>query len=79
MSKQFTAGDALKGFDDLPDSALVRLPTVQALFGVSAVTIWRWSRRDGRLPAPISLSPGCTAWRVGDIRAAMTAMQTAAA
>ncbi|MDO8323080.1 MAG: AlpA family phage regulatory protein [Phenylobacterium sp.] len=78
MSAPYTSADALKGFDDLPDSAFVRTPTVQALFSVSAVTVWRWTR-GGRLPAPVQLSPGCTAWRVGDIRAAMKAMQTAAA
>lgn len=76
MPKPYAPTDALKHFDDLPDSALIRVPTVQALFSVSVVTVWRWTRA-GRLPKPIQLSPGCTGWRVGDIRAAMKAMQAA--
>ena len=36
---------ALATFDHLPDSAYVRLPTVAPLFGVSAVTVWRWGTR----------------------------------
>ena len=31
----------LRDFDQLPDSAQVRLPVVMALFGVSSATVWR--------------------------------------
>ena len=41
--------NALAGFDQLPESANVRLPVVAALCGVSPVTVWRWSK-SGRLP-----------------------------
>ena len=61
---------ALHSFDSLPDSAHVRVPTVAALFGVSIVTCWRWAK-NGSLPAPIKRG-GVTAWRVGDLRAAMS-------
>jgi len=62
--------DTLKNFPHLPDDAVVRLPIVAALYGVSAPTVWRWSKAGGPLPAPIKRG-GVTAWRVGDLRAAM--------
>jgi predicted DNA-binding transcriptional regulator AlpA len=56
-------------FDDLPDLALIQIrPLVN--YGVlpySATTIWR-KCRIGEFPAPIKISAGITAWRVGDIR-----------
>ena len=64
--------EALKAFDALPDSAHVRLPTVCGLFGISPATAWRWVRAE-RLPAPKKLSPGVSAWNVGEIRAAQRA------
>lgn len=57
---------ALAHFDTLPASAYVRLPVMKAMFGVSASTIWRWSRI-GALPRPTKIS-GTTLWRVGEIR-----------
>lgn len=62
--------NAFEQFDRLPDAAHVRLPVVMALHGVSAPTIWRWTK-DGRLPAPVKLGPNTTAWRVGELRAAI--------
>jgi predicted DNA-binding transcriptional regulator AlpA len=61
--------ESLKNFSHLPDDAVVRLPIVRALYGVSAPTVWRWTKA-GRLPAAIKRG-GVTAWRVGDLRAAM--------
>ena len=61
---------ALSSFDSLPDSAHVRVPTVAALYGVSIVTVWRWAK-NGSLPAPTKRG-GTTAWRVGDLRRAMS-------
>jgi len=58
---------ALAQFDQLPDSAHVRLPVVAALHGVSAPTVWRWVKA-GRLPAPVKTGPNTTAWRVGSLR-----------
>lgn len=58
---------ALAQFDQLPDSAHVRLPVVAALNGVSAPTVWRWVRA-GRLPPPSKRGPNTTVWRVGDLR-----------
>lgn len=67
-----TAPSALVHFDTLPDSAFVRLPVVAGLRGISTATVWRWVKA-GRLPAPLRLSPGVTAWRVGDLRRAEVA------
>ena len=38
-------------------------------FGVERTTIWRWTRQ-GRLPEPIKLSPGCTRWDLTKIETA---------
>lgn len=58
---------ALAHYDQLPDSAHVRLPVVAALHGIGPATVWRWVR-SGRLPAPKKIGPNVTAWRVGDLR-----------
>jgi len=60
---------SLAQFDDLPDSASVRLPVVAALNGISAPTVWRWVKA-GRLPAPRKSGPNVTVWSVGDLRRA---------
>lgn len=59
--------DALKNFDSLPDSAYVRQPVIEALFGYSSATVWR-RVKDGRLPAPRKLSDRVTTWNVGELR-----------
>ena len=64
--------DALKNFDSSPDSAHVRLPVVQALYGCSSATVWRMVKR-GTLPAPRKLSERISAWNVGDLRKALAA------
>jgi predicted DNA-binding transcriptional regulator AlpA len=61
---------ALKYFDDLPDSANVRQPVVQGLYGCSGATVWR-GVKSGRIPAPIRLAGRVTAWNVGELRRAL--------
>lgn len=61
--------EALKNFDLLPDSANVRQPVVEALFGISSTTVWRRSK-NGLLPKPIKLG-GTTVWSVGELRKAL--------
>jgi predicted DNA-binding transcriptional regulator AlpA len=61
---------ALKHFDSLPDSAHVRQPVVEALFGYSASTVWR-RVNSGALPKPEKLGPRTTAWNVGKLRRAL--------
>lgn len=58
---------ALSQFNDLPDEAIIRAPVVAALRGCSEPTIWRHAR-SGLIPKPVSVGPGITGWRVGDIR-----------
>ena len=59
----------LASFDQLPDSASVRLPTVEKLYGASSATIWRNSGKT--IPAPRKLTPRITAWNVGELRMAL--------
>lgn len=60
---------ALAQFDDLPNSAYVRIPVVSQLKGISEPTVWRWVKQ-GRLPAPEKIGPNTTAWNVGKLREA---------
>jgi prophage regulatory protein len=56
-------------FDDLPDMAMIQIRPLlnYRVLPYSATTIWRKCRQ-GDFPQPIKVSPGITAWRVGDIR-----------
>lgn len=60
--------ESLRQFDFLPDSAHVRQPTVEALFGISAATVWR-RVGSGTLPRPHKFSERVTTWKVGELRA----------
>lgn len=51
----------------LPETGFVRLPQILAVYPVSRSAFWA-GVKDGRYPAPVKLSPRCTAWRVEDIR-----------
>lgn len=64
--------DALRHFDQLPDSAHVRQPTVEALFGISAATVWR-RVKSGHLPKPHRHGERTTTWAVGELRAVLAA------
>lgn len=56
-------------FNDLPDLALIQIRGLidYKVVPFSATTIWRLVKK-GEFPAPIKISDGITAWRVGDIR-----------
>jgi predicted DNA-binding transcriptional regulator AlpA len=56
-------------FDKLPDAALIAIAALAAVMGKGVSTAWRDIRNDPDFPKPIRLSPGCTRFRVGDIRA----------
>jgi predicted DNA-binding transcriptional regulator AlpA len=60
-------------FDDLPNSAFVRVATIAGLFSVSKQTIYSWIR-DSRWPAPIRLGDHCAVWSVDTVRAARAAL-----
>ena len=55
-------------FDDLPDSAFLRIAQLAQFVGVSVPTIWRLVAA-GTFPAPIRILPRETTWRVGDVQA----------
>lgn len=38
-------------------------------FSVARGTIWRWHRTDPQFPRAVTLSSGCTRWRLEDIEA----------
>lgn len=59
--------DPLAHFDELPDSAHVRQPVVQALYACSASTLWR-RVNDGGIPRPRRFPPRSIAWNVGELR-----------
>lgn len=69
--------EALGLFEAMPDNAYVRLPVVCALFSCSAATVWRRVKA-GHLPAPYKLSSQMTAWRAGELRAALNSVEKAA-
>ena len=56
-------------FDDLPDSAFIRLNHLisNRIIPFSASTIWRKVQR-GQFPEPAKLSDNITAWNVGAVR-----------
>ena len=64
--------EALANFENLPDSAFIRLQVVKRLYGVSSATIWRNCKKL-KMPSPIHLSERCTAWSVKAIRADLAA------
>lgn len=67
-----TINPALCQFDQMPNSAYIRLPVVMSLYGVSAATIWR-GVKNGTIPKPSKLTERTTAWNVGLVRQALVA------
>jgi predicted DNA-binding transcriptional regulator AlpA len=63
---------ALANFDQMPNSASIRLPVMIGLYGVSAATIWR-GVKNGTIPKPCKLTKRTTAWNVGLVREALAA------
>lgn len=73
-SKTDALPTAFINFDQLPDSANVRLPTVAALFCCSGATVWRWVKTK-KIPEPRKVSEGVTVWNVGELRAILPAVR----
>ena len=38
-------------------------------YGVARQTVWRWHRERADFPRAISLSPGCTRWKLSHVAA----------
>lgn len=62
---------ALQHFEELPDSAEVRVPVVAALWACSTSTVWR-RVKSGDLPEPKRRN-GVTSFNVGELRKAKAA------
>ena len=56
-------------FDTLPNAANISIKAFAAVNGQGVSTLWRHCKQDPDFPKPIRLSPGCTRFNVGDIRA----------
>jgi predicted DNA-binding transcriptional regulator AlpA len=72
MQRHINIPEALQNFDQLPDSANIRLPIVMRLYGISSASVWR-GVKSGIIPKPRKLTPRTTAWLVADIRKALAA------
>lgn len=70
---------ALKQFEDLPPSAYVKRPVVQALFGGISDEEVRRRTLDGRIPQPTKLGSRNNIWQVGQLREALAKLQGAVA
>ncbi len=68
---QIPIPEALKNFDQLPDTANVRQPVVQALYACSPASVWRGVNAGRIIPKPRKLSPRTTCWNVGELRQAL--------
>ena len=66
-----TISSSLANFDDLPNTAHVRQPVVEALFACSSATVWRWVKK-GIIPKPRKLSSRVTVWNVGELRCTLS-------
>lgn len=64
--------EALVNFDQLPDSAYIRLPVMIGLFGLSAASIWRGVKNHS-IPSPVKFTERTTAWNVRLVREALAA------
>ena len=56
----------IQNFDTLSDSALVRLPTVLSVLGVSRTSFYE-GLRAGEFPKPVKVGKRSVAWRKSDI------------
>jgi predicted DNA-binding transcriptional regulator AlpA len=69
----------LKQFEELPASAYVKRPVVQALFGGISDEEVRRRTLDGRIPRPTKLGSRNNIWQVGQLREALARLQGEAA
>jgi prophage regulatory protein len=85
VEKQTPVVPEIPSFDDLPDSAFIRIaqlvqnpkrPKRAAPLPFSAPTLLR-RVKDSSFPKPVKLSMRVTAWRVSDVRAWIAAQTNA--
>ena len=56
-----------RDYSSLPKEAILHLPEVLALVGLSRASVYAKVAEDG-FPAPIKLTAHASGWRMGDIR-----------
>lgn len=62
---------------EAPTPRYMRVRSLAAALDVSPATIWRWAAA-GRIPQPVKLSPGVTAWKCdAELEAALKARESA--
>jgi predicted DNA-binding transcriptional regulator AlpA len=71
--KQNLINPALKDADSYPNSAMVRLPVVKGLLGVSGATVWRMVKAN-KLKA-YKITERTTTFSLGEIRALIAAKE----
>lgn len=52
----------------MPETYLSDLQ-LSARYGVHRTTPWRWAKSNATFPKPITLTPGCTRWKLSEIEA----------
>ena len=62
----------LANFSDMPNESYIRLPVLQALYGLSKASIYRGIKK-GLIPTQVKISERCSGWNVGLVRAALAA------
>lgn len=73
---------AVTAFDELPDSAMLRLSSIATdrgkvgLLPISPASVWR-KVKNGTFPAPIKFGPKTTAWKVADLRSWLAQQEAA--
>jgi predicted DNA-binding transcriptional regulator AlpA len=61
-----------RNFDELPDTARIKIATVLAVTSVSHATIYRWMAL-GKFPKPHKIGNSQNMWSVGEVRRALSA------
>ena len=65
----------IKGFDQLPDEAMISVKVIAALTGNGVSTIWRYAALNPDFPKPVKLSTRCTRFRIGEVRAYLKSLE----
>lgn len=42
----------------------IAVAQIAARYDVHPSTVWRWAKADPNFPQPVTLTPGCTRWRL---------------
>mgnify|MGYP002402792960 FL=1 len=69
---------SLMNFDELPNTANVRLPVMLSLFACSRATLYRLIKR-GVIPQPRRLGDRASVWQVGEVRQSLSNLKNDAA